>query len=428
MHPFTVLICTVGGSHQPIVTAITANKPYFVCFVCSGNDPGTGKPGSESQITGLGNCIKASFSDEKPNLPNIPTQAGLTAEQFSIALCQPDNLDSVCGVCVLQLQNLRNRYPSARLIADYTGGTKSMSAGLVLASLLVPDVELKLVTGDRADLVRVRDDWQTATLANSHELRLSLAMQPLLYAWKRYAYDEAATGLTHLLETCGLNPTLNRARNLSLVYANWDRFAHQQALDKLQPYAPILPPEYCNHIGLLQRLCAEQNPNKKQLALLFDLYRNAERRAAQGRYDDAVARIYRLIEWTAQWLLERDCKINTSSIPADFDAAGVELTIGRDGHRQAGLFAAWALVGKKTNGVAARFFTEHGESLRNHINARNRSILAHGFDPIDKATWDTLHRWLEQAFMPMLQAEAKAFRISDISPQLPDSYPELKPF
>jgi CRISPR-associated protein (TIGR02710 family) len=423
----TILICTVGGSHQPIVTAIKANEADFVCFVCSGKDPGTGKAGSDTQILGIGNLIKANFNDEKPSLPNIPTQVGLTGEQFSVAICEPDNLDDVCNVCVKSVQELKAKFPGARFVADYTGGTKTMSAGLVLASMLVPGVELKLVTGDRIDLIKVRDDWQIATPATTRELRLSLEMQPFLQAWKRYAYTEAAMGLTHLLTVHGVQPHLNRARNLSQAYADWDAFAHQDALQRLQAYAPVLPPAFKSHIGLLQRLSNEQDAHKKQWARLFDLYRNAERRAAQGRYDDAVARIYRLIEWTAQWILERDLQIETGDIPADFDAAGVELTTNRDGKRQAGLYAAWALVEKKTQGAASRFFKQQGEPLKNHVNARNRSILAHGFDPIDKTTWLNLYGWLNETFIPMLCEEGLQVQMKDKPPQLPDHYPDSSP-
>lgn len=70
----TILICTVGGSHQPIVSAIQEQQPQHVIFICTDKDPATGRPGSINQIEGKGNCIKANFNDDKPTLPNIPTQ------------------------------------------------------------------------------------------------------------------------------------------------------------------------------------------------------------------------------------------------------------------------------------------------------------------------------------------------------------------
>lgn len=420
----TLLLCTVGGSHQPIVSAIAALKPDFVCFVCTGKDPGTGKPGSEAQITGKGSIIKADYSDDRPSLPNIPTQAGLDEDRYELRLCPADDLDAVFRVCFEALGELKARFPEARLVADYTGGTKTMSAALVAAALEFDGVELQLVTGNRADLVKVRDGWQSVGEANADELRLARRMSPYLGAWRRHAYDEAALGLGRLTRPKGpLGARLDQARNLSEAYAAWDRFEHAAALALLQSYAAVLPEAFRSHLGVLQRLCGKADDPRREPALLFDLYRNAQRRAAQGRYDDAVARIYRLLEWTAQWLLRRDCGVETGDIPEGFAPAGLELARNRDGKLQAGLFIAWDLVGAKLKGEAARFIGEEKARLQNHIQTRNHSILAHGFAPIGRKHWEEFHAWLAARFLPMLLAESQKAGIRDLPPQLPDAYP-----
>jgi len=53
-----ILLCTVGGSHEPILTALRQTTPDFVCFICTDRDPATGRPGSDTQILGKGACIK----------------------------------------------------------------------------------------------------------------------------------------------------------------------------------------------------------------------------------------------------------------------------------------------------------------------------------------------------------------------------------
>lgn len=57
---------------------------------------------------------------------------------------------------------LAERFPGARFIADYTGGTKTMTAALVCTALERDDVTLQLVSGARPDLVAVRDgtEWR----------------------------------------------------------------------------------------------------------------------------------------------------------------------------------------------------------------------------------------------------------------------------
>lgn len=81
-----ILLATVGGSHAPIVRAIADCRPDFVWFICT-----DGKFGSITQIRGQGNCIKAHPRDEKPTLPNIPTQTGLREDQYGTITVPPDD-------------------------------------------------------------------------------------------------------------------------------------------------------------------------------------------------------------------------------------------------------------------------------------------------------------------------------------------------
>src|SRR5512147_538488 len=109
--PF-ILICTVGGSHKPILTAIRQTTPDFVCFICSGKDPATGRPGSDVQITGKGSIIKKSFADDKPTLPNIPTQAGLHEDQYEVVEVLADDLEQAFGQIRVTLLGLSRRFPN----------------------------------------------------------------------------------------------------------------------------------------------------------------------------------------------------------------------------------------------------------------------------------------------------------------------------
>ena len=68
-----VLLCTVGGSHEPILHAIKSVAPEYVCFFCTEGDPQIGQRGSDVQVVGEGKVIKAKPKNEKPTLPNIPT-------------------------------------------------------------------------------------------------------------------------------------------------------------------------------------------------------------------------------------------------------------------------------------------------------------------------------------------------------------------
>lgn len=415
-----ILLSTVGGSHQPIVSAINELRPDFVVFICTGKDPATGRTGSDSQIEGRGNCIKAHPHDDKPTLPSIPNQTGLLPEQYQVVLTLSDDLDRIYLDCHRTIEEISQRFPDARIVADFTGGTKSMSAGLIMAALEHPDVDLQLVTGSRADLVKVQDGSQFAALANSEQIRFQRLIAPYKQAWSRFAYSEAEAGLKQLKPPSNseLRGQYTRFRELSRAFAEWDNFNHHLAFDILQTYANKELSPYLT----IARTLNDSNSARCDAARLFDLYCNAERRAEQGRYDDAVARVYRLIEWTAQWLLKIHCGLDTSDVKETEIPEGIKLTQNQQNQWQAGLFNAWQLVRLKTQGEAAQFIQREENRLLDHLKIRNQSILAHGFEPVKQSDWQTLQIWMKQRFMPMLLAEGKRVGLKEIPMQLPSKY------
>jgi CRISPR-associated protein (TIGR02710 family) len=138
----------------------------------------------------------------------------------------------------------------------------------------------------------------------------------------------------------------------------------------------------------------------------------------QGRFDDAVARVYRLVEWTAQWLLHRHLAIDTADVPADRLPEGFAVEPGADGKIKLGLFQAWRLLGTVA-GPIAEFVDTELTSLQDRVQTRNHSILAHGFEPIGEAEWQRFQSWLEKAFMPLLTSEAKQVGVTSMPQQLP---------
>lgn len=418
-----ILVCTVGGSHQPILTAIREVKPDFIVFLCSGRDPGTGKPGSVEQIKGKGKVIKANPYDEKPTLANIPTQAELPEGSYEVVEIPADDLDRAFMVIRKTLADLVDRYPRARIVADFTGGTKSMTAALVIAALNTDSVELQIVTGNRADLIKVTNGTEASAPVNIESIRLNRSMAPYLSAWKRHAYDEAADGLSRITRPANpvLRNRLNRARDISKAFAAWDRFDHSEAERLLKIYESIAGKELGEYFAALRLLVKESE--QQEPARILDLWRNAERRAVQGRHDDAVARCYRMIEWTAQWLLRTKCDIDTSNISREQLPDGFEVRPDRDNRIKAGLCNAWDLLRHKLpDSPAGRFAEERLSGLLELIRIRNNSILAHGKDPVGQENWDRFHSWLEENFLPMLREEMKQVRIHKLPPQLPDCY------
>lgn len=391
-------------------------------FFCTDTDPATGKPGSRVQVEGKGQCVKANPGDDKCTLPNIPTQCELATGAWEMAIVAADDLDDAYTAMRKAIAHARAAHPDARLIADYTGGTKSMSAALVLAALDEGDVTLQLVAGARADLIKVRDGTQMAAPGRVDAIRLKRDMAPFLAAWGRHAYDEAAAGLAALSAPADprLRQAWQRARDLSDAFAAWDRFDHIAALERLGTYeakvAPVLGRSYPD-----LKLLARGDGAAAEGLRIWDLWLNAQRRAVAGRYDDAVARAYRVLEWTAQWVLATRKGWKTGDLPVDIaTAAGIAPS--HDGLYQAGLFPAWRLVAQNAGGPAAAFFAEQQLPMLDHIKRRNQSILAHGFTPVQRDDWHAFAVWLNGCFEPMLREELAAIRVRQPFAQLPDRY------
>ncbi|WPL18605.1 CRISPR-associated protein [Thiorhodovibrio winogradskyi] len=382
-----ILLCTVGGSHQPILTAIRELQPVFVLFFASGRDQATGQPGSMVTITGKGHPVEVRRGAEVvDHLPNIPTQAGLREEQFQAVEVPTDDLDQAVAAMTSAITAIAERFPQARLIADYTGGTKTMTAALVMAAIDNDRVELQLITGNRADLIKVRDGSQAGLAVSSEEIRLRRAMRAYLNAWDRFDHAEAAA----LLEV--YRPRLVK--------------------DAGEVAVPLFQ--------ALKYLNAVQDSPQRTPARLWDLWLNAQRRAVQCRYDDAVARAYRLLEWTAQWLLEGQ-GVLTGDLKPEQIPASLSITANPDGKLQAGLRNAWELAAHHLGGEVAVFVEAERSHMLDQLTKRNYSILAHGDRPIARADWEAFGGWMAGALIPLFSQQAARAGLKKLAPQLPQA-------
>jgi len=419
----TILICTVGGSPDPIVKSIEALAPTHIDFICTDRDPVTGAAGSRRQIEGQGPVIRAHPADTSETLPNIPTQTGLAEDQYTTICVAADDLDATVTRVNERLTHLPID-PDTRVVADYTGGTKSMSAGLVLAALEHPGVELQVVTGSRPDLNQVKRGTERPFGAEVTRLRVERGVWRAVAAWQHFGYDAAADATTGLDVTADarLRALPTRAYDTSRALAAWDRFEHASALEQLNAYRSLLAPlGFAPYFDALESIVA--GGAKGELSRLLDVWRSAERRAAQSRFDDAVARCYRAVEGAAQWLLWFRAGISSADVPGEAVPQGMDLRPDANGRRQAPLDNAWRIAASQLGGGAEAFYTRQREPLLELLRIRNYSILAHGWDPIEADNWRLWRDWMEQHLVPFLLVQARPYRIKALPPQLPTAYP-----
>ena len=286
---------------------------------------------------------------------------------------------------------------------------------------------MQAVFGVRADLQRVAPGSGDVAGVDIERVRVSRAIHDALAAWHYHGYDAAEQALTRLRAPAGpaLAGRLRRARALSAGFAAWDRFDHAGALALLEPFAPALG-DLAPLLGRLRLLGDENNPGREP-ALLLDLWLNAERRAAQGRYDDAVSRLYRLVEWSAQWLLKTRLDIDTADVPAARVPASLSLPSDADGRCQAGLMSAWRLLAHHLpDSAAGRWFIGAESGLRDRLLLRNGSILAHGYRPVSATQWHEFNAFFAGDFRAALIEECRCVGIRDAA-QLPTREPASAP-
>jgi hypothetical protein len=402
--PSQILVCTVGGSHQPVLTAVKARCWDHVVFVCTREAGGA---------AGSVVMIENSVNEGSP----IPTLAGLDRCRWEIVIVPADDPDAAFALLQSKLRALRRDHPGAQIVADFTGGTKSMSAALILAAL-DSDVPLQLITGQRADLVRVLDQSERAVAVHTERIAAAREFERLAAGWARYAYQEAAEGFDRLrndLRAAGFARAelgrFNRAQELSQAFAAWDAFDHRRAADCLRRYKDCEIGGRTDWFELAGALARGQDAPWGALHLR-DLWHNAQRSAARGRYDDAVARLYRFWEAVAQWLLRVDCSIDTAVI-------------------QTGLRKSWDLyLHLRPDDTAADFWRYTGEDRRSELDRlnerlsiRNKSILAHGWNAITAAGWQSLSGWTEAGLLRVLAREAERLGEPHDLPQLPATLP-----
>lgn len=418
------LIVTVGGSYKPVVSAITDVKPDYTVFICSHDVEVTNTKGSYTQIEGGGKIIKAEPSDKNATLPNIPTQTGLQENQFEVIKVYPDEVDDVYRAASDAIERLKELSYS-RIVCNYTGGTKSMTAALVIAGLDMPDVEVEFVSGARTDLNQVTSDDSVSMQANVEHVRFRKKYEAAIARWRDYDYHASASQMHQLIGSRGREHQV-LARQVYIAaqaFSAWDIFDHaeaQQHLDKIKGSVGQYVGSYRSTLSALR----DKKINKRQAAQILDLWLNAQRCATRKRYDDAMARCYRLIECSAQWLLQYYAEIETARIPADKVPTHMTLPPSNKekGHYQAGLMDAWALVAELCPQSCAEFWQKNASRLRDIIQSRNHSILAHGFAPVSHVQWHEMADWIEHELIPVMLDHMKNVGIKQLPQQLPNDW------
>ncbi|MBM5797033.1 MAG: TIGR02710 family CRISPR-associated protein [Cyanobacteria bacterium K_Offshore_0m_m2_072] len=452
----TVLIVTLGTSPEPIINCISSLRPDRVVFLCS----------NESQKLVEVVLSKVPLPDFQTERDVVVLQQRLSGKTNNALENELDQLDRVYLRTLELLTHVREQDPHCRIIADYTGGTKTMTTGLAMAAIDDSDVVLHLTVSDRSGGQASLGGYSAPVAVSTaaiHACRLRERELPALL--KRYDYEAARQAVRRVRAITGPDPgTLQWLQKLEALLVGldaWDRFDHRHAYEVLQGLCDrrlnetlLFPLKRV--IGSRRQLDTEAEaqrwPQMKGhgLEAIEDLLRNAERRAAQERYDDAVGRLYRAMELTEQLLLKVGVcdQVGAEGIlTGGVDLERLPATIQSNWRNKAsrsqsdpglakgkvlkiGLAEGFDLLGDLGHPTGHEWVKRRSE-LVNAIKIRNDSLFAHGFRPIGYSGWRELNAQLGGFLKSAVQQhrKSKGSRSGDAEPipQLPNSLANLLP-
>jgi len=384
-----ILFLTVGGSAPPIQHAIEQNNPQFVVFLCSAGKTGTIEVAEEAARA-----------------------CGVSDERFLIAATEKiDNLQSMHTLIRETHATIASKFERPRIVANYTGGSKSMSAALVLYAFQ-RGWEIQLQEGVRRDTTKVTKD-DLAVLIRLDELKAETILETAKLLADRTDWEGAAnfivtqlTGISNPETRANLRAKLSEYRFLASV----DHFALEDAKAMLEDVSPEFKATYAsklgssmNTIGALEN--ATKNPfsqeewKRVRKSMSYEAARfmlqGVHAAATRNRYDEAFARLYRATELVAQIRLYKNHGVVTgnvdpSRLPRDWPNPETTSTLA--------LERAYVCLVLFKDPVGEAFRSREAE-LRDTLQFRNHSILAHGFHPTSKHDWEKratkFMEWLE---------------------------------
>jgi len=401
-------ILTVGNRARPLVISITAIKPKRVFFLCTRE--------SESTIDEVVKECMLKPSDygkarvERANAEDVYKAIKEAVEEF----------EKDCGK--------RNK-----ICIDITGGTKAMVAGAAIAGamLSIPLIYIKSIE-QRGGAVPFTEE--ITQIANPADTFGTLDEKIAMTLFDRHLYAGAIEILGRLCDTTREPTKFEIEENVAKGYAGWDRFEYGEALKMLKEARNLINTrgicrECCKiietNIAALEKLrktegmCLYDVLRNDELAhyLILDMYENAVRRAEEGKFEDAVIRLYRVLEFLVQYRLAK-LGIDTENV----DVSKLDKNVVRnfkDGARS--VYGAEREIPKKISLMDGLILlkclkpddevfeplTEFDAlaSFHRSISPRNTMIVVHGISRMDEKKYNDFKALVDKYIKRVIRAE-----------------------
>ena len=393
----TLVVCTVGGSPEPIVATLKRWNPVRVRFVPTRET----REQIDARVVPLARSEGLALDPGRYDVLELPD-----GQDFAGCV---DTLRQLTPI----VEEWLGRGDQYQVVVDFTGGTKCMSAALALRAHRWRCVFSYVGGSERTKEgvgVVISGKEQVLHAHNPWDALGFQAVEEFIALFDQQAFAAGAALADRTMRNVGEQSRkreLNALKLLAEAYDAWDRFDQKSAMTKLQELA-----KYDNdlravfgqskadevrtwthmHLDYLRKLVEGNSPSMLHVA---DLLANAQRRKAEGRIDDAVARLYRAIESLAQVALaERHQINNTKQVPLDRvpeALRGQWAARAEEGLVFLGVQDAYSLLDALGDELGTKFKQlQLHDRQRSPLTARNQSILAHGFERVSDKVFEQL--------------------------------------
>jgi CRISPR-associated protein (TIGR02710 family) len=395
------MIISLGGSPEPLKKSLALYNPERIFFLASHDS------------VALAGEVLAACTPKPQAVYEITENPNSMYECYKAARRCVDRV----GKTGIPLQNV---------VVDYTGGTKVMTAALVLATIGGP-YRFNYVGGD----LRAKDGL--GIVIDGHE-KVYAEMNP----WSVFAEEERRQIVTlfnrrrynsaiEIIARCKENALpveigsyLDFVSLLAEGFMSWEQFNHSLAQRKIAKGAEALQiflmrypspdlerfrQQLLDMVQFLDKLI-ESTQSLKVLHpfLVDDLLNNARRRMDDKSFDDAAARIYRALELYGQIVFTETVGYANNAVkPEDVPEAIREIFATKymdvsKGVLKLPLSATFEFLKWMGHEAGRRFFDNIKEIEKIQTN-RNNSILAHGISPVSEhaagVIWETITKFVK---------------------------------
>ncbi len=411
------LILSCGGSSKPLLFCIKHYQPDFIYFLCS--------------------------NDSVDIARDIAEESNIDKDNFAIkVVSNHQSLEDSFAKSREIILELQKEY--GEIHVDFTGGTKPMVSGLVLAAIgeecTYSYVGTENIDGrDKQGLGIVIDGFeQIKNQRDPYDVFAVMEFNRGMDFFNKYQFEAAKTNFTQAsekLESENLIELANLYKELVDVYQLWDKFKNTKGKkltlnnifnnilklicnsDNIKNHLMDNFPDFIPQIRLNKefldlKLSREGRIKPENVKYyLPDLLNNSLRRIEEGKYDDAVARLYRSIELIAQMSLTEmgiinknnlwgnaGFSINVLDVESKFELDDDSLYSLNDyekakenGNTTFGLALknSYILLSYLDSQFAKDYLND--DEIQYNLRLRNVSILAHGLKAISRENAENLY-------------------------------------